>query len=657
MNRRRRTAIRSKRLTILEGTVDYVNCRKVRVRLSNGDLTYPRVGYYPDVLPGDIVELARQSTRYSGQRKASLEIIGLIRSVPHQIVGLVVEYGRRKQKGLWIEPVGFTDIGLIKVPTHFKKPVIDEYYKVTITRYSDHWRLQSFDQQLNSSRDIAVAVALCRFGIQNSWNSDVEQELADIPDSLDSAEFDSRRDLTKLPFVTIDPATAKDHDDAIYCEERGNEGFRLFVAIADVAHYVKSESAIDIEAHARGTSVYLPATAVPMLPDKLSSSLCSLVENEERLAVVCQMEIGLDGTVGSYSFFKAVICAQANLSYSAIKRTHLSKTFGRSVTNNLDCLFEVSDLLLHARSLRGTLDLDIPAAKIKVNSHGEPVAIHQSKRLAAHRLVEEAMLAANVCAAEFMLEHYPQASMYRIHDPPKDDDLKELNGILEVNGHWMEYDNNPTVYDYQQVIQSMSKEQNLLAALQVHILRSLSTAIYSDESKPHFALNYDHYTHFTSPIRRYPDLVVHRLIKSVLDKSASRLSRTELKNSAEQCSYLERRADSCEREAKRWLVTDYMFDRIGEKFTGVIVDVKSFGLFVQVFEPYVDGLVPISDLGNEYFFYDERSRQLIGESTGKTYSIGKQVHVRLIQVYVELGHIDFKLIQSKSRKSRARRLV
>ena len=646
MRKKKRTGVRIQRKPKTKtATIEFVSNRTTRARAITGERFVVQTDRYQDVLPGDVVELIEFK---GGRHQRTTAAIHSVERLPeHTIVGWIRER-TGTASALDLIPLGFGRLGIIDVNAGATDLKHGDYVMATVAkRHNQSWTLLRIDRVLENSRDIAVSIALCRFGIREQWPEAVDVEIARIEDTSLTDCVSVREDLRNLPFVTIDPSSAKDHDDAIYCEFDGDAG-RLLVAIADVCFFVEAGSAVDQEANSRGSSIYLPEKLVPMLPSRLSSDLCSLVPGEDRLALVCDMKIDAKGKVVSYKFLEAVIRSHARLSYSEITAEGVTRDHSDEVTSSIARLLKLHERQLRARQDRGALELDIPAMRMKFDRDGDVESIEKSERMASHSLIEEAMLAANVCAAEFLHQHYPKAAMYRVHDAPIENDLIELNGILEPHGMDFPVDGIPEVGNYEILITQASAQSDFLCALQIHILRSLSTAVYSERKDPHFALNYPLYTHFTSPIRRYPDLIVHRMIKQALNNSSDSYNSQELNAIALQSSYFERRAESCEREADKWLKVNFMKDYVEHVFDSVIVDVKSFGLFVQLHSPYVDGMVSIYDLGSEYFQYSDYSRKLTGSVTGTCYGVGMPLRVRVSDVNVELGHINLKLVDRKS---------
>ena len=627
-------------------TVEYASIRQIWLRKDNGELLKISAVDCPVLLPGDRVSDSH------GLHKESIPFSSESLSVESSGVCQVVLRVRHKMSRLThtLEPIGLNFPG--RVETSQKLQSIDhgQYVVATLKRQPTRprrgvvWELSSIDQILDNQCDVAVAVALTRFGIRVNWPKRMEIELDDMAVVCTESEAVNRIDLRDLAFVTIDPAEARDHDDAVYCERSEHDGYRLWVAIADVAHYVKPGTLLDTEAFKRGASIYFPCQSVPMLPPELSSEACSLIPDLDRLALVCEMNVSANGTVGSYKFYEAVIRSRARLTYEELGNSGINGTRTEEVSHSIQRLFELHKTFMVARKTRGALNLDIPAPSINFDSSGAVADVSKDQKLLSHSLIEEAMLAANSCAAKFIAEHYPDGGMYRVHGSPKESNLQFINQMLSDSGLRHKLTSESTLVQYQNVTEQLRKQSpTLYSAFQIHLLRSLEMAIYSSKNSSHFALNYPEYTHFTSPIRRYPDLVVHRMLKRVLNDTGDNPEESVLTSVAEQSSRTERRAESCARDAESWLKAELMKSRVGERFDAIVTDCRRFGVFVQLDSPYVDGMIHVSDLGYEYFTYEESSRNLVSDRTGRRFRIGDSLKVRVAGADPELGHVNFEL--------------
>jgi ribonuclease R len=512
-----------------------------------------------------------------------------------------------------------------------------------------------------------------------------------LPDKVRAQDRKDRVDLTDVPLVTIDGEDARDFDDAVYCEParvgRG-KGWRLLVAIADVSHYVESGSAIDVDAYERATSVYFPRRVIPMLPEKLSNGLCSLNPDVERLCMVCDMLVNAKGVVHAYQFYPAVMHSHARFTYTEVAAI-LSNTRGpqalrrKERVTDLLHLHDVYQALLRSRQERGAVDFETTETQIVCDDNGRIEKIVPRVRNEAHRLIEEAMLAANVCSADFILQS-KHPGLFRVHEGPTPEKKDILRNYLKAIGVGVSISDDPQPGEFQAIAQATKERPD---AQQIHtmLLRSMQQAIYTPINSGHFGLSYEAYTHFTSPIRRYPDLLVHRVIKAILSqrrytlpnlptpgeahaKLAKRLAsqarlagRAKDKEAAGQprqnhvelqaweaaglhCSANERRADEASRDVEAWLKCKFMREHLGEEYSGVVSSATSFGIFVTLDALFVEGLVHITELGGEYFRFDETRQELRGERTGIRYAIGTRVQVQVSRVDLDGRKIDFRLV-------------
>jgi ribonuclease R len=491
-----------------------------------------------------------------------------------------------------------------------------------------------------------IEIALRKHDLPFEFSRDCLAENARIPVKVKKQDGKGREDLRHLPLVTIDGETARDFDDAIYCEKAGRN-WRLVVAIADVSHYVKPGMALDAEAFARGTSVYFPRRVIPMLPEKISNGICSLNPDVERLAMVCDLLITPTGDIQSYRFYPAVFRSHARLTYdqvwSWLSGASQPETESlKALEPGLRDLHRLFQILVKARAKRGAIDFETIETEMRFDAEGKIERIIPVTRNDAHRIVEECMLAANVCASDF-LAHHKQACLYRIHEGPNVEKLKNLRSFLAEFGLSLSGGDTPKARDYAALLEQ-AKTRPDAQLLQTVMLRSLKQAMYSPENLGHFGLAYEHYTHFTSPIRRYPDLLVHRAIKAVL--AGERFAPGDWEEIGLHCSQAERRADEATRDVENWLKCYSMKERIGEEFAGVISAVTAFGIFVALDEIYVEGLVHVSDLGADYFRFDPVKHQMQGERTGQRYRLGDRVQVKLVKADLESNRIDFVLAAS-----------
>ena len=520
-----------------------------------------------------------------------------------------------------------------------------------------------------------IDIALRNYDIPHAWPSKVESEVARLSPEVDAdAKVEPGRvDLRDLPLMTIDGEDAKDFDDAVYAEKRKGGGYRLVVAIADVSHYVRPGTELDDEAKARGNSVYFPGFVVPMLPEILSNGLCSLNPHVDRLCMVCDMTISAAGRMTSSKFYPAVMHSQARTTYTQVSQfletptsreaDALRKRWPESVQTSLHTLHDLFKLFRAVRETRGALDFDSGETRILFGADRKIERIIPVVRNKAHMLIEEMMLAANVASAQYVLKAKMPA-LFRNHEGPKNEKLIKLRGFLQALGLRFTATAQPKPADFLAVIQQIQERPDK-RIIETMLLRSLSQAVYSPDNIGHFGLAYEAYSHFTSPIRRYPDLLLHRAIRNILvgDHEATPLQRVgraikgalgakveplpgqvQMVSLGEHCSMTERRADEATRDVMAWLKCEYMQDRVGEEFDGVISAVTSFGFFVELKEVYVEGLVHISQLRDDYYSYDATFHRLQGERTQRRFGIGEPVRIKVAAVNLDERKMDFELL-------------
>lgn len=503
-----------------------------------------------------------------------------------------------------------------------------------------------------------IEMAIHSHGLPHQWPEEVLEEIKPLSNEVPEAAKENRVDLRKTPLVTIDGEDARDFDDAVYCQKTP-KGWKLLVAIADVSHYVEINTALDKEAQNRSTSVYFPEQVIPMLPEILSNGLCSLNPHVDRLCMVCEVLIDRQGQVIRSRFFEGVMSSHARLTYTEVAKMlvegekELTEKYKRLMPH-LQQLYALYKVMRISREQRGAMDFDTQETRIIFGADRKIEKIVPVVRNDIHKLIEEFMITANMAAARF-LNNKKIPKLLRVHEGPSADKLLNLKTFLGELGLRLGGGNQPTPLDYMHLIESI-KDRPDAHLIQTVLLRSMSQAVYSPELKGHFGLALDAYAHFTSPIRRYPDLLVHRAIRHCLQGKAVESFHygiPDMITLGEQCSANERRADDATRDVISWLKCEYMMDKVGEEFPGIISAVTSFGFFVELAEIYVEGLVHISNLGQDYFHFDPTSHQLKGERTHINFRLGDSVKVKVTRVDLDEKKIDFELVQKQSSAKKA----
>ncbi len=521
---------------------------------------------------------------------------------------------------------------------------------------------------------LEIDVAIHQYDIPNEWPKDVVQQISHFTTEVAEDDKVNRVDHRKTPFVTIDGEDARDFDDAVYCEKTPG-GWKLYVAIADVSHYVKKGSALDEEAILRGNSVYFPGRVVPMLPEVLSNGLCSLNPNVDRLAMVAEISLTTRGKMRGYKFYEGIINSHARLTYSKVARMiaaepdeqglELRERY-KDIVSHIDDLYGLYQVLRAAREERGAMDFDTVETRMVFDQNAKIEQIVPIERNDAHKLIEECMLCANVASAELLLKANLPA-LFRIHEGPREEKLIALRTYLSVLGLELGGGLKPTPKDYADLADKI-RDRADARSIQTMLLRSMSQAVYQPDNVGHFGLAYDAYTHFTSPIRRYPDLLVHRAIRYLIrGEGAPKVTQAykvpgsvtlkankiygyddaAMDQLGENCSVTERRADEATRDVESWLKCQYVEQHLGEEFDGIVTAVTPFGLFVELGGLYVDGLVHVSGLGDDYFVHDPEHQAMIGERTGKVFRLGEQVRVTVSGVNLEQRKIDLQMLQGR----------
>lgn len=511
----------------------------------------------------------------------------------------------------------------------------------------------------NMAKGMEVEIAIRNHDIPHQFPPAVEKAVKKFSEEVPEEAKQGRVDLRDLPLVTIDGEDARDFDDAVHCRKEKN-GWRLWVAIADVSYYVRLRSALDAEARNRGNSVYFPNRVIPMLPEILSNGLCSLNPQVDRLCMVCEMQLSNKGQLKSYEFYEAVMNSHARLTYTKVAKIldgdeALRQRYAGLVPH-LEELHTMYKSLLAARHQRGAIDFETIESKFIFNELGRIERIEPVERNDAHKIIEECMILANIAAANFM-ERHQEPALYRIHAGPSEEKSTAFRAFLSELGLTLEGGMKPTTADYAKLLVQV-KERSDHELIQTMLLRSLSQAVYNADNIGHFGLALEEYAHFTSPIRRYPDLTLHRGIKYLLAKGKGSKRKTtetggyhysldEMDELGDHCSMTERRADDATREVADWLKCEFMQDHIGDEFDGVISSVTGFGLFVRLDDLFIDGLVHVSTLDNDYYQYDAAGQRLIGENSGMIYRLGDRVRVRVEAANLDQRQVDFSLISSE----------
>lgn len=512
-----------------------------------------------------------------------------------------------------------------------------------------------------------IEIALRNYDLPHTWSSLIEKKLRKIPDEVSETDTQGRVDLRQLPLVTIDGEDARDFDDAVYAETKKSGGWRLWVAIADVSHYVRTESALDKEARARGNSVYFPSQVIPMLPEKLSNGLCSLNPHVDRLCMVAEMTISAKGKLSGYKFYPAVMHSHARLTYTQVAAMLEGGEVSDELTEVFPHLQTLQSLYLtldETRAERGAIAFETTETQFIFNADRKIDRIEPRTRNQAHKIIEECMILANVASAKFVQKHKGEV-LYRVHEAPSEQKLTNFKDFLKERGLTLAGGLTPEPADYQALMEQVVDRPDA-ELIQVMLLRSMRQATYTPDNEGHFGLALEQYSHFTSPIRRYPDLILHRVIRYLLAKERGETTDKwtpdggyhypieELDLLGEECSTTERRADEATRDVSDWLKCEFMQDHVGDTFEAVIASVTHFGMFVRLNDLFIDGLVHISSLGSDYYQYDNMRQRLVGEASGQIYQLGDQVTVKVAGVNLDDRQIDLMMVGDDGRKPRRR---
>ncbi len=600
------------------------------------------------LLHGDRALVSITGVDRRGRREGTL--IEVLERANHTLVGrlfvesnmaFVVPDNKRIHQDILIPPEhrGVAENGQIVVveileqPTRYRQPI-----GKVVEVLGDHM-----------APGMEIDVAIRSHGLPMVWSPETEQAIAHLREEVEEADKRGREDIRHLPLVTIDGEDARDFDDAVYCE-RNDAGWRLLVAIADVSHYVEPDSPLDADALERGNSVYFPERVIPMLPEVLSNGLCSLNPQVDRLCMVCDMQLSPRGVLKDFRFYPAVMFSHARLTYTKVAAMlvegdeELRETY-REVLPHLEDLHALYKVLRKRREQRGAIDFETVETRIVFGEERKIDRIVPVIRNDAHKMIEEFMITANVATARFLLKAKIPA-LYRVHEGPAAEKLEDLRSFLAEFGLRLEGGDSPQAKDYAKLLKEVQGRPDA-HLIQTVLLRSLKQAVYSPDNVGHFGLAYDAYAHFTSPIRRYPDLLVHRAIRHVLSGQPPELFRYDhekMVNLGEHCSQTERRADEATRDVVDWLKCEYMLDEVGGEFDGTITSVTGFGLFVELDDIYVEGLIHITSLENDYYHFDPVKHQLVGEHNHQVYRLGDRLRVKVARVDLDERKIDFAYV-------------
>ena len=612
----------------------------------------------PDAGGTDVFLHARQMQQVFNNDRVLVRVISKEGKKPEGVIVEILERNTQQVAGRFFQENGIAFVdpdskaitqeiiipkGAEGAAVHGQFVVVNITAQPTARRQPMGEVIEILGDQLTPGMEVELAIRA--YSLPFQFTPAIQADVAQLPDAVLAHDLKNRRDLRHLAFVTIDGEDAKDFDDAVYCEPLKNGGWRAFIAIADVAHYVTPDSMLDKEAQLRGNSVYFPSRVIPMLPEKLSNELCSLRPNCDRLTMVCEIALNNDADVQSYRFDNAVIHSQARLTYTKVAAILEAPDAADTVlTPHLSNLHSLFKKLLLQRQLRGAIEFETTETQIIFADNGKIDRIIPRKRNVAHRIIEEMMLLANEVTSQY-LEKTGIPILYRIHDLPDVERLANLRAFLKAFSLKLTGGDRPSPIDFAKLLERVSKRKDA-NLIQTVMLRSLKQAIYSTDNRGHFGLSYESYCHFTSPIRRYPDLMIHRALKQAIlkqRKSPFLYSAEKVETIGEHCSMTERRADRASRDATDWLKCDYLKNKVGQIFDGFIADVTGFGIFVELKDIYVQGLVHITALKNDYYQFDALHHLLRGKSSNLTYRLGDAIRVQIAQVDLDQRKIDFVL--------------
>lgn len=601
------------------------------------------------VFPHDLV-LARISNIDNRGRKEGA-IVEVLERNTQQVVG----YYREEGGICYVEPEKTQIQQIVLIPREETKGakqtqivVAEIVEQPTLKRQATGKIVEILGEHMAPGLEIDVAIR--SYELPYLWSEDILNEVKKVPQIVTEQEVAQRKDLRALSFVTIDGEDAKDFDDAVYCE-RTQQGYKLYVAIADVTHYLKNDTALEKEAIDRGNSVYFPNRVIPMLPEELSNGICSLRPKVDRMVMVCEMDVSLDGQLQHYTFYEAVINSKERLTYTEVAQMIADKKTEHSDLNKyIQNLYQLYQKLIKQRLQRGALDFETVETRIIFGKDRKIDKIVPVQRNEAHKLIEECMLLANVATAEY-LTALGIPILYRIHKTPDAEKLEKLRTFLQSVGLRLSGKDHPTPMDYAKLLKKIVGRPDA-HIIQTVLLRSLRQALYSPVNEGHFGLAFDNYCHFTSPIRRYPDVLIHRALKHAIKGGSPEkfeYNIGQLYMFGDHCSMTERRADDATRDVTNWLKCEYMLDKVGEEFPGIVSGVTGFGIFVELKDIYVEGLVHVTALRNDYYHFDPITNKLTGKRSNVVYGLGDVIQVKVVRVDLDQKQIDFDLVNGKQK--------
>ncbi|ATO19537.1 ribonuclease R [Acinetobacter sp. LoGeW2-3] len=604
------------------------------------------------VFNGDRVKVRQTSVDRKG--KAWGFITEVVQHRVKQIIGKLCEY----EGEYFVQPASpnaHQPITLEKELIEHAKVKVGDSIRVAIDTYptKEEFATAHIIQSMADKADTEIIIpqTILEYGLPYEFPAEVVKEAESFKEPS-AKDREGRIDLRDLALVTIDGEDARDFDDAVYAEKRPGGGYRVVVAIADVSHYVRVGKPLDDEAQERGTSVYFPHYVLPMLPEALSNGLCSLNPNVDRLCMVCDLKLSRAGRVTSFEFYPSVMHSKARLTYDQVAKyfdgDSAAITEDREVRKSLNTLFQLYQVLKELRADRHAMEFETIETYMTFDELGGIKEILPRTRNDAHKLIEECMLLANVAAAEYALKN-EIPMLYRVHQPPEFSRIQKVRDFVKLLG--LKFPEQPTQKDYQEVIEA-TKDRIDAPSIHAVLLRSMMQAYYGAKNDGHFGLAYDAYTHFTSPIRRYPDLLLHRAIKAQLAQKPYPISGASLDDAGEHFSATERRADEASRSVTTWLKCHYMQQHLGEEFVGIISATAEFGLFVTLKDLYVDGMIHVSQLGDDFFVFDQSSQSLVGQNRGQIFGLGDEVKIKVAGVNLEERKIDFELVQQLTHAGR-----